>query len=74
MFHHVTDASKLALWALVRSIEPRGFQLIDCQQVTDHMLSLGARPLARPEFLARLSDALVHPTDQGPWTDLLPEP
>ena len=73
MFHHVTDASKLALWALARTLEQRGFHLIDCQQVTDHMLSMGAVPLPRTEFLRRLAAALAHRIEPGPWRDAVPE-
>ncbi|MCS6996797.1 MAG: leucyl/phenylalanyl-tRNA--protein transferase [Casimicrobiaceae bacterium] len=59
MFARITDASKVALAHLVAQLERWGFGLIDCQQQTRHLASLGARPIARRVFideLARLLD------------------
>lgn len=58
MFHHRTDASKIALAGLVNVLTERGFMLIDCQQATAHLLSMGARVWPRERFLDRLSVAV----------------
>ena len=50
MFTHVTDGSKLALAALVGFLREQGCELIDCQQQTNHLASLGAAPIPRPAF------------------------
>ena len=54
MFTRETDASKVALVALVDKLKQDGFELIDCQQETRHLASFGARPIARAEFVQRL--------------------
>jgi leucyl/phenylalanyl-tRNA--protein transferase len=54
MFARRTDASKIALAALVCFCKANGITLIDCQQQTSHLASLGARPLSRGEFEAHL--------------------
>ena len=51
MFMHVTDASKLALAALCAWCNEVGIRLIDCQQQTQHLSSLGAKPISKIEFL-----------------------
>jgi leucyl/phenylalanyl-tRNA--protein transferase len=50
MFSHATDASKIALAALVAFCCAQGIALIDCQQATSHLASLGAREIARADF------------------------
>jgi len=50
MFSHRTDASKIALAALVAFCRQHRIELIDCQQRTAHLASLGAREIARREF------------------------
>ena len=54
MFHHATDASKVALVALVDRLRDRRFQLLDTQWVTDHLRQFGGTEIARPEYLHRL--------------------
>lgn len=67
MFSWRTNASKIALAHLVRFLEQKGFGMIDCQMHTPHLASLGARPIPREQFIARL-DELVAPGDPpGPW-------
>ena len=51
MFNRRTDASKIALAALAALLRQEEFALIDCQQKTAHLASLGAREIAREEFL-----------------------
>ena len=62
MFARQTDASKVALAHLVRQLRAWEFPLIDCQQQTAHLGSLGARPIPRAEF-AKAIARLVHCTD-----------
>jgi leucyl/phenylalanyl-tRNA--protein transferase len=54
MFARRTDASKIALAHLVSFLERRGFGMIDCQMTTGHLASLGAREIARREFVGNL--------------------
>lgn len=54
MFARRTDASKFALAALVAFCRAEGITLIDCQQETNHLASLGARPIPRGEFESHL--------------------
>ena len=58
MFHRVTDASKVALVALVKRLQSHGFVLLDTQWVTAHLQQFGAIEIPRPEYLARLDESL----------------
>jgi len=58
MFHRETDASKVALAALVERLGERGFTLLDVQYLTPHLASLGAVEISRREYEARLVRAL----------------
>ena len=60
MFAHSTDASKIALTALVALCREHGVALIDCQQNTRHLASLGASEIPRTEFLAHIRQAQKH--------------
>jgi leucyl/phenylalanyl-tRNA--protein transferase len=57
MFHHETDASKIALAALVERATHEGVELIDCQVASDHLIRLGAREIPRAQFLEFLRPA-----------------
>jgi len=59
MFSRKTDASKVALVALVEELRRRDCPMIDCQQRTPLLASLGAREIPRRQFLRRLA-ALVN--------------
>jgi leucyl/phenylalanyl-tRNA--protein transferase len=59
MFAREADASKVALAHLVARLARLRVPLIDCQQETSHLASLGARPIPRAEFAARLRE-LIH--------------
>lgn len=58
MFHEVTDASKVALVALVARLQARGFILLDTQWVTAHLQQFGAIEIPRPDYLQRLDESL----------------
>ena len=58
MFHHVTDASKIALVALVERLRERGFTLLDTQWTTEHLEQFGAMEIPRTQYLKLLTAAL----------------
>ncbi|MES2958737.1 MAG: leucyl/phenylalanyl-tRNA--protein transferase [Pseudomonadota bacterium] len=67
MFSHASDASKIALAALVAFCHGHGIELIDCQQNTGHLASLGAREISRTDFEHHL--ALTLGAERPPrWT------
>ena len=68
MFSRITDASKVALAALVEELRARGFPLIDCQVRTPLLASLGARAIARRDFLRRLDPLVNYLEPRGKWT------
>lgn len=61
MFAHATDASKVALAALVALCRGQGVRLIDCQQNTRHLASLGAHEIEREIFLTHVARACTQP-------------
>ena len=61
MFARETDASKVALFALVRTLQALNFPMIDCQQSTSHLASLGAGEIKRAEFLRTLAGLVQQP-------------
>ncbi len=67
MFSRATDASKVALVALVGELQARGFPLIDCQQRTPLLASLGAREIPRRQFLRRMTALVNYPEPMGKW-------
>ena len=64
MFARVTDASKIALAYLVKFLRQNGVTMIDCQQETPHLASLGATPISRDAFMRHLSEAIKYPQIQ----------
>jgi leucyl/phenylalanyl-tRNA---protein transferase len=71
MFARVTDASKIALAFLVRFLKANGVSMIDCQQETSHLASLGATPISRGEFMLHLQQA-VQKTPIQVWEPIVP--
>jgi leucyl/phenylalanyl-tRNA--protein transferase len=67
MFSRRTDASKIALAGLVAFCRAHGIRLIDCQQNTRHLASLGAREVPRAEFEAHLRRFIAEPSVED-WT------
>jgi leucyl/phenylalanyl-tRNA--protein transferase len=63
MFSRETDASKLALIALIARLNAGGYQLLDTQFVTDHLRSLGGREIPRAAYHSRLRAAIARPAD-----------
>lgn len=59
MFSRETDASKVALAWLVARLRFGGFELLDCQFMTDHLRSLGAVEISQARYLSLLDAALV---------------
>lgn len=65
MFFRRTDASKVALWALVEKCRHLGFQIFDAQIMNPHLASLGAFEVSHEEYMRRLKIALQKHT---PWS------
>ena len=63
MFSRRTDASKIALAALMARLSAGGFRLFDTQFVTEHLLSLGAIEIPREAYRAQLRAALDRQAD-----------
>ncbi len=55
MFHHVTDASKVAFVHLVEALKNQNIGMIDCQMKTPLLTSFGGREIKREEFMQNLS-------------------
>jgi len=72
MFHRKTDASKVALVALVQMLRERNYWLLDVQWQTNHLQSLGCDEISRADYLLRLDSAVeagaqpLGPLEQ-PW-------
>jgi leucyl/phenylalanyl-tRNA--protein transferase len=64
MFSLAPDASKLALAALVAICRDQDISMVDCQQNTRHLASLGAREMDRSHLLAHVRSATGDPSPQ----------
>lgn len=78
MFSRRSDASKIALSALVAFCRAEGIPLIDCQQDTPHLASMGASLMPRSAFGAHLMQTTRHRAPQWTfdpiyWNQLLPD-
>jgi leucyl/phenylalanyl-tRNA--protein transferase len=76
MFTRRPDASKIALAALVAFCLRHGIGLIDCQQNTSHLASMGAREIPRAQFVAQVAHKREMPSplwqfDAIYWSELL---
>jgi leucyl/phenylalanyl-tRNA--protein transferase len=67
MFARATDASKVALAALMTKLSQDGFELVDCQQQTRHLASFGARPIPRADFVQRLQLLINSNSPDSVW-------
>lgn len=61
MFSRADNASKVALAWLVAAMRHAGFQLLDCQFMTDHLATLGAQALPQADYVALLEQARGEP-------------
>jgi leucyl/phenylalanyl-tRNA--protein transferase len=68
MFSRVSDASKIALVALVQQLRQWRFGLIDCQQNTPLLASFGAREIPRREFTDQVAELVNYVDVPAPWT------
>jgi leucyl/phenylalanyl-tRNA--protein transferase len=66
MFHHATDASKVALVALVDHLRVAGGSLLDVQWLTPHLESLGAIEVPRARYLELVAGAILEPPSMPP--------
>ena len=76
MFAHRTDSSKIALCALIAFCRAKGLAMIDCQQNTQHLASLGALEITREDFAAHLAKTVgkaapVWRFEPLYWTEIL---
>ena len=67
MFHHVTNASKVALFELVEKLSSWNFEIIDAQVYTNHLESLGGEMIPRREYIHILEKALLIEDVIGSW-------
>ena len=63
MFHRVTGASKIALWALVERLREQRFTLLDTQWLTPHLEQFGAKEISRALYLHLLNQAIDLPRE-----------
>lgn len=68
MFYIVSNASKVAFVWLTLMLKKAKFKLIDCQQVTSHLMKFGAKPINRRRFLIELKKALWLNPPQDLWS------
>ncbi len=71
MFSKVSNASKFGFIFMVKKLESLGFWLVDCQQKTRHLGSLGARTILRKDFLEILKKNETQESVIGHWGGLL---
>jgi leucyl/phenylalanyl-tRNA---protein transferase len=71
MFAHQPNASKFGFITLVKKLEAKGFHLIDCQQKTQHLMSLGAIGISRDVFMEQIETWVREETQIGSWTEWL---
>jgi len=67
MFSRVSNASKVALVTLIQRITRWGFDFVDCQISTAHLLQFGACEVPRYRFLQELNVSLYKNTRKGLW-------
>lgn len=71
MFTRVSNASKYGFIKLVQKLRELDFTLVDCQQETQHLASLGAHNISREDFLEHLQKNRQANTLRGSWSSLL---
>lgn len=58
MFSRVSNASSVALVALVRHLRQRGFRLLDTQWMTPHLKRFGTLEICREDYMTRLEQSI----------------
>ena len=67
MFAKASNASKFGFISLVRFLHKKGFELVDCQQQTTHLASLGAKAISRKKFMTLLNDYIPEVAPDKKW-------
>ena len=67
MFFRRPNASKFGFISLVRRLAERGYRIVDCQQETGHLASLGGEAISRAAFLDYLAEINAETTERGRW-------
>jgi leucyl/phenylalanyl-tRNA---protein transferase len=67
MFSKVNNASKAGFITLVRSLEKHGFSLVDCQQDSPHLRTLGSTPIPVEKYLSHLKENRQEENCNGRW-------
>lgn len=70
MFANVPNASKFGFITLVKKLEAAGFELVDCQQQTQHLGSMGATAIPRDDFMDMLHHLVRAESIIGSWKDV----
>lgn len=70
MFTRRSNASKCAFAVLMHLLGQHGFEMVDCQQSTRHLGSLGGRDIRRDEFLTRIGRLIALPAPD--WRSMVP--
>ncbi len=73
MFAKASNASKAALIVLAKTLEKKGFGMIDCQSETKHLTTMGAKFIDQERFLAYLEESKQNRTLRGNWGDWIPQ-
>ncbi len=69
MFSRKPNTSKLAFIILSQYLKNKGWNVLDCQVVTDHLQTLGATGIPREDYLKLLAEELTYDTVSGKWTN-----
>ncbi|MFK8101806.1 MAG: leucyl/phenylalanyl-tRNA--protein transferase [Saprospiraceae bacterium] len=67
MFAKVSNASKFGFISLVKHLDAWGYELVDCQQETQHLETLGGRGIPRKDFLKIMANNAIVETVQESW-------
>ncbi len=67
MFSLESNASKIALVALATLLKTHGFDMIDCQVTTPHLLNMGAVEISRDRFLKNLASSIARKMNPSIW-------
>jgi len=68
MFADVSNASKYGFIQFVRWLQQNEHDMIDCQQETPHLMSMGAETISQKRFHDTLKSNIFNPTKTGKWS------